>query len=70
MKFEKDEWYRFEGNVYQFVEKLEGRESYWEASWLFFNKSNGCVNLIAELKGAYYDLSHKKIEVEKIGEEK
>ena len=66
MKFQKDEWYRIEGKNYQFVEKLEGRESYWEAHWLFFNKSNGGVNLIAELKGNFYDLSHKEIQVEKI----
>ena len=65
MEFQKDEWYRIEGKDYQFVEKLEGRETYWEAHWLFFNKSNGGVNLITELKGIYYDLSHKEIQVEK-----
>jgi len=66
MKFQKDEWYRIEGKDYQFVEKLEGKSSYWEANWLFFNKSTGSVNLIAELKGNYYDLSHKKIEVKPV----
>ena len=70
MKFEKDEWYQIEGKDYQFVEKLESRETYWEAHWLFYNKSNGGVNLIAELKGNYYDLSHKEIEVKKIKEKK
>ena len=66
MNFQKDEWYRIEGKDYQFVEKLEGRESYWEAHWLFFNKDSGGVNLIAELKGNFYNLSHKEIQVEKI----
>jgi hypothetical protein len=68
MKFEKDKWYRIGGKDYQFVEQLKGRESYWEAHWLFFNKSNGGVNLIAEKKGIYYELDHSEIQVEKIEE--
>lgn len=66
MKFEKDEWYLIEGKEYKFVEKLKEKETYWEAHWLFFNNYNGGINLIAELNGNYYDLSHKKIVVEKM----